>query len=395
MKKNTATTIGMIVIAAVLVWFFPKTTLFLLGIVVACLILVIGFITFAPLFADKLITTPKSPKHVWGLPLFSTVENGRAKAIVDTGGNVRRYIMNKNGTGFKGVISGDDPDGQWDVVETDDFSNARNDWEKWVENQTGLVFVGFYPWRKVYHYEIHLTKVLTRNGVRELVRKDPEISDHVRVREFNWGAQVEVVLRGFFRITILFSFRLQCVNPHKMLFGVDQWDESFADAVTSRAVEVIQVMSPEELMNADSATESFITAQITQINDAVNPKIEKNWGLKIIQTQISKFGYESLSADEKASLTIKEVTKKRMEARAIEYDTEAEGQEKVLIKRAGVIEKFGQAGVAASRDEMLETAAEEGNQTIVTGLGSSNSDSSDNEKLERLLKAFLARQNKK
>lgn len=392
MKKNTATTVGMIIVV-VLVWFFPKTTLFLLGIIIASLILVVGFITLAPLFADKLITTPKSPKHIWGLPLFTKLENGREKVIVDAGGNIRRFIINKNGTGFKGILPGDDPDEQWNNVPSDNFSNARNAWEKWIEDTTGLIYVGPYPWRQVPFYEIHIAKVLTEDGVRKLVRKPPELSDHVRVREFNWGAQVEVVLQGFYRITILFSFRLECVNAKKMLFNVDQWDESFADAVTGRAVDVIQSMSPEELMNTDSATESFITAQITQINDAVNPKIEKNWGLKIIQTQISKFGYESLSAEEKSSLTIKEVTKRRMEARAIEYDTEAEGQENVLTKRAGVIEKFGQAGVAASRDEMLETAAEEGNQTIVTGLGSSSG--SNNEELERLLKAYLARQNKK
>jgi hypothetical protein len=229
--------------------------------------------------------------------------------------------------------------------------------------------------------------------VSELVRKDPETSDHVRIREFNWGAQVEVVLKGFFRITILFSFRLQCVNPHKMLFGVDQWDESFADAVTSRAIELIQSMKPEDLMNASDVDKKYITDSITAINSGVSPYIKENWGLKIIQTQISKFGFESLSPDEKKSLTIKEVTSRNMEARELEYATEASGQEEVLKKRASVIKEFGEFGLAASRDEMLENVAKEGSQTIVTGLGGGKQSTSD-EKLERLLKAFLARQSR-
>jgi hypothetical protein len=392
MKKNTLwIIIGLLLFSF---YFFPKIMLFVFGVVTALTLSVVVFLVSAPFVADKLITTPKNPKHIWGLPLFATVENGRAKAIVDAGGNVRRYIMNKNGTGLRGEVLGDDQDTKWDVVDSNSFSNSRNSWEKWIEDTTGLIFVGVYPWRKVYHYEIHLTKVLTKGGVRELVRKDPEISDHVRVREFSWGAQVEVVLKGFFRITILFSFRLQCTNPHKMLFGVDQWDESFADAVTSRAIELIQSMKPEDLMNASDADKKYITNAITDINSGVPPRIEENWGLKIIQTQISKFGFESLSDEEKKSLTIKEVTGRRMEARELEYTTEASGQEEVLEKRASVIKNFGESGLAASRDEMLENVAKEGNQTIVTGLGGGKQSASD-EKLERLLKAFLARQDKK
>ncbi len=383
---------------AVISWFSNfEIVMLLAGFATALQIIVVLFLVLSPYIAGFFTTTVDNPMHFPLMPLFARVESGRAKSIIDQGGNARRYIINKNDAGFSFDMS-EGEDGKWSVVEDTNYHNYRNFWEKWVEDKVGLVFVGIYPFRSIYHYELHPIKILTRDGERKLyISKEASVSDHVRVREFNWGAQVKVVLKEMFQLDILFSFRLQCTNPHKLLFGVDSWDESFADAVTSRAIEVVQGMSLEEIMTPDSASgfvKSKIANAVKKISFDVNPKTGENWGLKIIDAQISKYGFSDMSSDERKSLTVVEVTKRMMEAKEKEYSTEAAGEALVVLKRAEAIENT-HAGAQASRDQMLETAAEKGQQTMITGLGDSKSADADNNENTKLLKAILATLKKK
>ncbi len=381
---------------ALVSWLFNfEIAMLFFGFVTALQIVVVLFLILSPYIAGFFTTTVDKPKHFPLMPLFARVESGRAKAVVDQGGNARRYVINKNDAGFSFDTSGGE-DGKWNVVEDTNYNNYRNFWEKWVEDKVGLVFVGIYPFRSIYHYELHPIKILTRDGERKLyISKEASVSDHVRVREFNWGAQVKLVLKEMFQLNILFSFRLQCTNPHKLLFGVDSWDESFADAVTSRAIEVVQGMSLEEIMVPDGvsgAVKSRIANAVKEISFGVNPKTSENWGLKIIDTQISKYDFSDMSADERKSLTVVEVTKRMMEAKEKEYSTEASGEALVVSKRAEAIDGAS-AGAQASRDQMLETAAEKGQQTMITGLGDGKP--ADNEENTKLLKAILATLKKK
>ena len=364
---------------------------FLLGAIVSLQFLVALFLITAPLTAGLFVSTVKKPKHIPFLPLFAAVENGRSKAIVDQGGNAVRYVVNKHDAGFhlktefNGISS---EDNKWNVVEKE-YSNARNFWEKRVEDKTGLVFVGIFPWRRVYHYELHPIKMLTKSGTRTLVISESETSDHVRVREFNWGAQVTVLLKDMFQVSILFSFRLMCTNPHKLLFGVDNWDESFADAIASRTIETLQNIKLEKLTEPGTGAKGMIADNVSKISLDVEPKTEVNWGLRVIETQISKYEFLPLTEEERKALTVVEVTRRRMDARAIEYSTEKLGESGVVEDRAKVIKAHGVAGMQASRDQMLETAAKDGQQTVITGL--SNTQPSEEGEIVKLLKALLAK----
>jgi len=373
---------------------FTPIMQFLLGGVVFLQTLVFVFIITAPLTAGIFVSTVEKPKHIPLLPLFAAVENGRSKAVVDQGGNATRYVINKHDAGFhlKKELDGvSSEDNMWNVVEGE-YSNARNFWEQKIEEKTGLVFVGVFPWRRVYQYELHPIKMLTKGGTRTLVISEKsETSDHVRVREFNWGAQVTVLLKDMFQVSILFSFRLQCVNPHKLLFGVDNWDESFADAVASRTIETLQNFKLEDLTKLGTdVTKSMIAESVSKISLEIEPKTEVHWGLKVIETQISKYEFLALTDEERNALTIVEVTKRKMDARTIEYQTEKQGEKDVVGARAEAIEAHGVAGMQASRDQMLETAsANEGQQTIITGL--SNGQPSEEGEIVKLLKALLAK----
>lgn len=373
-----------------------ETTMLFFGFVTALQAVVVLFLVLSPYIAGFFTTTVDNPMHFPLMPLFARVESGRAKSIIDQGGNARRYVINKNDAGFSFDTSGGEDD-KWNVVENTSYHNYRNFWEKWVEDKVGLVFVGIYPFRSVYHYDLHPIKILTREGERKLyISKEASVSDHVRVREFNWGAQVKVVLKEMFQLDILFSFRLQCTNPHKLLFGVDSWDESFADAVTSRAIEVVQGMSLEEIMTPDSTSEGFVKSKIAnavkEISFDVNPKTGKNWGLKIIDAQISKYGFSEMSSDERRSLTVVEVTKRMMEAKEKEYNTEKVGESGIVKERA-IAMGVNEHGPQASRDQMIETSAKDGQQTMITGLGDGKP--ADNEENTKLLKAILATLKKK
>jgi len=350
--------------------------------------------------AGAFVTTVDKPNHYLFMPLFAKVENGRAKSVVDQGGNNVRCIVNMKDAGF--AKQSQTEDGEWEIVKHDDknigFSNARNVWEKKIEEATGLVFVGIFPWRRVYHYKIVPSKIspdpITKK--RTLMVGALEPTDHVRVREFDWGAEVTVVLKDLFKVTIYLSFRLRCTNPKKLLFNVDRWEQSFANAVDSRITELVQNKKLDQFLTLDKAKgkakgKSWIAAAIMDISDDVAPMTNPTWGLKIIEAQVSS--YEFLGSEpELASLTIVEVTRRLMKARALEYKTEEVGESGVVDSRAEVIARRGRSGEIASRDQMLETAAKDGQQTMITGLGTSYSPESEDTKI---LKGILAELTKK
>lgn len=369
-----------------------KLILLFIGMVFFLQLMILVFLIASPYIAGAFVSTVVDPKHHLFMPLFIAVEDGRAKGIMAQGGNAKRYVISKHDHGFHlqkeldGTVS---EENKWRVVRRGNYSNARNFWEKRIEDRTGLAFVGIFPWRRPYHYPLNPIKVLTKDGKRVLdIAKKPEISDHVRVREFNWGAEVTVLLKDKYQVSLIFSFRLESVNPHMQLRGVDTWDESFADAIASRAIEVFGGLKLEDLNKLDEDEKGVITDKITMISDQVQPFTEKSWGLKIIETQIAKYDFSPLSDKERESLTVVEVTRRNMEGRELEYITEANGEESVVKGRARAIDS-SKSGPQASRDQMLETAAKDGQQTMITGLG--NSPSSEEGEIVKLLKAILAK----
>lgn len=357
----------------------------------------LAFMVLVPLFAKKLLVSKVSnepagslkylmeTRHFYGLPIFTAIENGRAKAVVNQGEKAVRYIINKSGDGFRCEIVDANPDTYWEVTDDPKYTNARNVWEAYVE-RSGLVFVGIYPFKRVYHYKIKPAKILTNTTTqsRDLVIRPEEYSDHVRVREFNWGSEVKVPLRGYFTLRVTNSFRLQCTNPHQLLFGVDAWDESFADAVSNRTIWFMQDKTPEKVVNATAKDRGKLADGITEMSKTVNPKMEHMWGLQIIETQVSAFTW--VEDTERDALVAVEIAKRKKKATVLEYEAEGDGQYYVLDKRAQAIHQHGAAGRQASRDEMLETGAEKGNKTIFTGTGEGDSSESEQTKL---LKAIL------
>ena len=368
------------------------TTLF--GVVVISLAL-------GPLIAPHLVTTTTSQKHVWFLPLFSDLENGRAKAVVDTGNDLRRHIMNYNDADF--ARTGDvHSDNHWLVKSgKGNVLNARNWWEEYIERTTGLVFVGLYPFRKILHRPITLRNIRIKDGKSALTvvpgrtKENPQggVTDHVRVREFDWGVQATTVAKGFYRIRMLCFVRCRCTNPNKTLFGVDNWADSFSGALEARIIEIAQGKTLEELMNKESAMEVF-AERIKQISADIPPKTEDAWGLEILQVRIVDYDLSQLEPVEKKALTAVEVARRNREAKILEYDAEAAGQAKVVAARAQQIEKYGTNGLAASQHEALETAAKDGAVTIVTSFGSPTNMESDN-LLKSLLTANAAPDKKK
>jgi regulator of protease activity HflC (stomatin/prohibitin superfamily) len=357
-------------------------------------LVLIVFMALGPVIAPHLVTTVSSPKHIWLLPLFSDLENGRAKAIVDTGNNLRRHIMNYNDADFTKSGGEMHADEYWDVEDKKGNElNARNWWEQYVEEKTGLVFVGIYPFRRVLHRPVTLRNVRTKNGKSQLTitpgrsKENPDggVTDHVRVREFDWGVEATVVVQGFYRIRVLMFIRCKCVNPNKMLFGVDSWSDALNNALEGRIVQAARGMTLETLMNEEAAA-TRLADEVKDLNHGEELSTEKNWGLKLIQARVMNYDLSELLDEERKALTAVEVATRNKKAKILNYEAEAEGQAKVVSARAEAIQQRGAEGLAASQHEALETASKEGAVTIITGLGggSGQADNSD------LLKAILA-----
>lgn len=357
-------------------------------------LVLIVFMALGPVIAPHLVTTVSSPKHIWLLPLFSDLENGRAKAVVDAGNNLRRHIMNYNDADFSKTGGEMHADEYWDVVpKKGNELNARNWWETYIEKKTGLVFVGIYPFRRVLHRPITLRNIRTKNGKSQLVvtpgrskdSPDGGVTDHVRVREFDWGVEASVVVEGFYRIRVLVFIRCKCINPNKMLFGVDSWSDALNNALEGRIVQAARGMSLETLMNQKDATTSLAEG-IKELNQGSELSTQKDWGLELIQARVISYDLSELLDEERKALTAVEVATRNKKAKILNYEAEAEGQAKVVSARAEAIQRRGAEGLAASQHEALETASKEGAVTIITGLGggSGQTDNSD------LLKAILA-----
>jgi|GEM_PF-5568711 len=399
---------------------------------------VYGFIFSAPYIAHWLKTTVERPNHIPFLPLFTDLEKGRAKLVIDTGDDLRRCIMNYKGHVFKGQLEGFDleADDYWDVVPipesglTDEqkrrCSNARNSWEQSVEKASGLLFVGIYPWRKILHYPITITKVIANKetGEREIhVKREKDrdynvgsVTDHVRVREFDWGIPVVVVMKGFARLKMLLAARLSSVNPEKTVYGVDRWFNSYDNAAVNQSIQEVQGMSPQDVMNADAETKTRLARRIARINDNLTGEFEIGgdgkrkqdedgqpilrtdngtrdlWGLNTIQIQI--VSYEVFDPTEQAALTAPFIAAQNKLAAVIDYAAEAEGQANVVGQRAEQIKKYAEFGLAASQHEAIENSAKDGrgdvNWFANMGGGSGNTETSEQ---TTLLRAILAKLN--
>jgi hypothetical protein len=332
------------------------------------------FLALGPLIAPRMVTTVTSPKHVWLLPQFSDLENGRSKAVVDTGNNLRRHIMNYNDADFTKTGGEMHADEYWDVeYKKGNELNARNWWEQYVEEKTGLVFVGIYPFRRVLHRPITLRNVRTKNGKSQLAvtpgrsKENPDggVTDHVRVREFDWGVEATVVVQGFYQIRVLMFIRCKCVNPNKMLFGVDSWSDAFNNALEGRIVQAARGMSLETLMNEETAA-TRLADDVKELNHGTELSTQETWGLELIQARVMNYNLSELSQEERKALTAVEVATRNKKAKLLEYGAQAEGQANVIDERAKKIAAHGSDGLAASQHEAMETAAEKGATLFVT-----------------------------
>lgn len=328
-----------------------------------------AFLLLAPFVAERLEWKPGQPVARL-LPFFLNIENGRAMCIEDWGGKAKRYLMTQSDAEFRGPSSKVDESwsGQWNVVTSASAQgvHARNVWELYVESITGFAFGGWALLRRPREYQIDIPTVVTiEDGEILTVVTKKSVTNHVRVREFSWSVLVGFFTKDRYYAQVVLSFRMACVNPHKLLFWVDRWDVSFAKAVRDRVVQTGKQYTVDQLLGDFSkgvASREFLVEEVFKLNEdlpsTVYPKdsgMPDVWGLKLSQVQLVGFGMIGRTEAEVRALTAAAVAAKLAQAERHRASGEADGQAEIIKKRRKQMDT--PQGVVASTHEAFEVAA--------------------------------------
>jgi SPFH domain / Band 7 family len=366
----------------VLLWSFISTLSIGLG------VLVVMFLLVYPWIAKKFTWSLEKQPTKWLEPWSFQIPEGRLVARVQDGGGVIDYTMRQS-----------DADIAYDEQEEQEFVNWRDRydiierpgspsdipvyslWHRYHVNVSGgLVFGGFYWYTRLHTYNIDIVKAEIGDDGKIKLQIDPgQTTDHIRVRPFVWAVIVDVFTKDRFRVSLVLTFEMQCVNPDKTLFGRDRWERLFAQTVSGKAVETAKQISVFNLLGGEATdVRNMMADSILTLKDA----IQEDLGLKILKVQLP--GYLEIGTpDERKALTAEAVAVQQAKVTVIQGKAEAEAEAAIVRERGKAVAEHPH-GVEVSLHQALETLNAKGG-SVIANLGTGG----DNDSMSKAILAEL------
>jgi hypothetical protein len=332
-------------------------------------------------------------------PWCYAVDEGQAKTRVNDGGAHVDSVLRLSDHDFAGDVAEASSFNKWtERYNVVDNQGAPSDipvytlWHRYFQKASGgLQFGGWYRWRQLYTYRLDIVKAeIGSEGNIKLDIRPGSLTDHVRVRPFNWAVVVTVYTKDRFSVRLLLTFELQSVNVDQTLFGRDRWEVWFSQVVANRAIIEGKSISVFNLLGggADAVREQMAQNIKSEITDRVRDGV----GIQVNLVQIP--GYLQIGAEgdagaqERKALTVVPIAEQNAKVRIIESGAEAEGEANIVSQRANAMgrRKFGHE---ASLHQALETASEKG-ATIFANLGTGG----QNDPMSQAILSELQKMNK-
>jgi len=357
---------------------------------VTLVVLEVYYLLFWPWFAANSVWKVVSETEVqrpvnWIQPWCFGVEEGRAKVRVDQSTAIVDAVMRIADMDFCGDLHDNQffKKKRWVerfAVEKNDGAPSREIptytvWHRYFQQRSGgLQFGGLYPWRQLYTYELNIVKaaVETETGLIRIVVRPNSVTDHVRVRDFDWAVVVGLYTKDRFFVKLIFTFLLRSVNVERTFFSKDRWEMYFAQEIASKAVELGKRIKVFDLLGgSDHAdlTHDFLAKGVGELSS----KFEEEIGIKITASQMPGYLAIGKTEEEMETITAVPVAEQKRQVRILEGEAEAEAESKIVRKRASAAKQYGEFGRQVSLHQALETAAEKGG-TIFASLGTGGAD---------------------
>ncbi len=378
------------IVGGVLFWYFPKTTVTILGTLTGLFIIVALIGLAAPLYIGMglLVNKPNqdekknSPSE---FHLFTFIETGQVKIVV-RGETVVRMIMDTAGKRFAaGIQVNPQLPEYWEVIDAtnhDDEDPIKRvfwllrPWAWYVFRTTGAIFTGVYPFQKVREYPLERTKLSRdekegneKSNLVLAVKED--YSDHLRIRQFLYPMHITgAETRDKIPLNIIGTAKLRVTNPHKATFSTDRWDHLLVNLITDAINTITKALSIDEVLTFDpeknaKAGEEDAKKLRKPINEAVltikHDTVE--YGVQIDGFDVSEINPD-LPSDELAQLRAQAIATQN--AKATTIDGKARAQ--VLRDMNEANAAGGDSAIASLQTEGLVRAAEaasKGSGTVI------------------------------
>jgi regulator of protease activity HflC (stomatin/prohibitin superfamily) len=248
------------------------------------------------------------------------------------------------------------------------FSRLATWWARKVFHITGYVFVGIYPFRKIYTFRMER---FTDKGEKR------DYSDHFRVQDFQFPVHTPAAeTKDIIPVSVDVSLIAQVFNPFMTAFHTDNWP-SRLEAATQDCVKTYAQTHPlDEVLAAKSTERGEANALVQEIKKIDDPRAEhdttSNYGIRIKQVlipDISPTEPRSDTGKKLADEAFARVEKKAMTERA-------QGEAAKIREQAKAVNEGGYAALAALAAERdvrtAEAAGEHG--LVIVGSGRGDSD---------------------
>lgn len=316
-------------------------------------------------------------------PWCYAVEEGRAKVRVDSSNGILDAVMRLADKDFAMDLN---PASQFANKWTDRYEVVSNTgsspqaipvytaWHRYFQMaSSNLQFGGLYPYKQLYTYKLTIVKadVADKSGTIAITVKPDSLTDHVRVRPFEWAVIATIYTRDRFKVVLVFTFRLESMNVDKTFFGQDRWERYFAQQVMNRAIQAGKNIRVFDLLggakNEAEFTHSYLADKISELNDDFESEI----GIRIVRAQMPGYLEIASSDDERKALTAVPVAEQQ--ARVTVISGRAEGTaEADIVRKRGHAAAASDAAREVSLHQALETVAAKGG-TIFANLGTGGS----------------------
>ncbi len=312
--------------------------------------LVIAGVIIFPFFIKELATNNI---------LFTTVEEGRAKAIVSAGGGFHKILMHYKG--YECI-----KEKEWTIAAIDSRSLPET-----LRDKLGLgaiYWIGFPFFHRVYWYNFRWNSlrqtdqedgVVNAGGI--FFKPHDERLDYILVQTDVYYARIENAEdRDMVPLNIDMALSITIVNPYKALFRTQDWLEMVWGLILPAIRRYVGDEKWKDLTHKVAEHEEAFKEQVLN-KDAKN--IENDFGVRIDSFRIlrvSPGGTRATMYEEAATKAFE------AEAKAKEIRIKAQAERDRIEMVYGKIREYGELGQLLQRLEALEKAAQGSGNFVIS-----------------------------
>lgn len=295
---------------------------------------------------------------------FTPNVEGTAKAILHNG-KFHRCIGALKGHAFSDE-TGNSGENSWDVIEIpSSLANAKvaaeNKWQRFTRIAKekariifgfhlvgGLEWVGIPPFYSVYTYQFKWSVLKIEKSGGKAPETKSELLSYIFLKQVVY---LVVVTRAetseLIPMDASVVLTISVVNPYKALFAVHNWLEAISDQMGATIRAIIGKHTFRQLTEAKETASGELKKDLR----GRAQKIEKNYGIRILISQIQSIDPSDEVAQKIRGLSLEGYT---AEQKATAIRTLAEAEKERIAAVYGTVIEYGEAGLQIRFDEALE-----------------------------------------